>query len=81
MCLDGNRSEGQGEDAMNIKAGTAAALAALGLLAACEAGAPGTTSANPMTASDDTLVDETEADDPMEPGAIDDAIGTQIPGA
>jgi hypothetical protein len=33
-----------------------------------------------MTAGNDTVAAETEADDPMEPGAIDDATGTQIPG-
>lgn len=59
---------------------TAVALMALGLLAACDPGAPGTVSSDPMAASNDTLVDETEADDPMDPGAIDDAVGTQVPG-
>lgn len=65
---------------MDVK-GVAAALVALGLLAACEGGTPRTTAADPLAASNDTLVDEVEADDPMEPGAIDDATGTQIPGA
>ncbi len=64
-----------------MSAKTMAVLAAMGLVAACDPGAPGTLAANPMTAANDTLVDETEADDPMEPGAIDDATGTQIPGA
>jgi hypothetical protein len=59
----------------------AAALLAAGLLAACAPGAPGTIAANPETAADDTLVGEGEADDPMQPGAIDDATGTEIPGA
>ena len=62
------------------KARTLAALLALGLLGACDPGAGGTTAADPMTAANDTVTAETEADDPMEPGAIDDAIGTQIPG-
>jgi hypothetical protein len=56
----------------------AAGLLAFGLLAACEAGVPGTTSADPMASN--SLVRETESDDPMEPGAIQDASGTQIPG-
>ena len=58
----------------------AAALMALGLLAACEPGAPGTVASDPMTATNDTVADETEAGDPMDPGAIDDTSGTQIPG-
>ena len=63
---------------MDVKR-TAAALVALGLLAACEPGTPRTTSADPLIGANDTLVDEVEADDPMQPGAIDDATGTQIP--
>ena len=63
-------------DGMKMVAG----LVALGLLAACEPGAPGTVAADPMTAANDTVVDETEANDPMAPGAIDDTSGTQIPG-
>jgi hypothetical protein len=59
---------------------TAAALVALGLLGACEPGSPGTVASDPMTTGNDTVAAETEADDPMEPGAIDDATGTQIPG-
>jgi hypothetical protein len=58
----------------------AGALVALGLLGACDPGAPGTLAADPMTADNDTLVDETEANDPMDPGAINETVGTQIPG-
>ena len=57
-----------------------AAVIALAMLAACDPGAPGTVASDPMTAANDTVAAETEALDPMEPGAIDDAIGTQIPG-
>jgi hypothetical protein len=58
----------------------AAALLAAGLLAACAPGAD-TVAANPEAAADDSLVQEGEADNPMQPGAIDDATGTDIPGA
>jgi len=57
----------------------AAAGVALAMLAGCDPGASGTVGADPMTAANDTVAAETEAVDPMEPGAIDDAIGTQIP--
>lgn len=62
--------------------GTAAGLAAVAALglAACEPGAPGTVASDPMTAANNSLAAETEAADPMEPGAIEDSLGTQIPG-
>lgn len=69
---------------MANKVGTAGLLA-LGLLgigfglAACDPGAPGTVASDPLTAADDSVAAETEADDPMEPGAIQDSVGTQIP--
>lgn len=59
---------------------TALAVVALGLLGACEPGAPGTVASDPMAAANDTVAAETEADDPMQPGAIDDTPGTTIPG-
>jgi hypothetical protein len=58
----------------------AAGLLAVGLLAACDPGAPGTVASDPMTAGDDTVADMTESGDPMDPGAIDETSGTQIPG-
>ena len=58
----------------------AAALLAAALLAACAPGAD-TVAANPEAAGGDSLVGEGESDDPMQPGAIDDATGTDIPGA
>ena len=61
---------------------TAAALIAASLLAGCAgAGGPGTIAADPGTEADNGLTAETEAVDPMEPGAIQDTEGTQIPGA
>ena len=57
-----------------------AGLLALGLLAACDPGATGTVAANTGTGADDSVAAETEAADPMAPGAIDDSLGTQIPG-
>lgn len=60
--------------------GLIAGLVALGLLAACEPGSPGTVASDPMTAGNDTVADMTEAADPMSPGAIEDTSGTQIPG-
>jgi hypothetical protein len=58
----------------------AAVLIAAGLLAACAQDPEQTLSADPEAAVNDTVFDETTADDPMDPGAIDDAIGTGIPG-
>ncbi len=60
----------------------AAALIAAGLLAGCAgAGGPGTVAADPETEADDSVAAETEAMDPMEPGAMQDSVGTQIPGS
>jgi hypothetical protein len=58
----------------------AAALLAAALLAACAQGPEQTVSADPEAAANDTVFDETTAGDPMDPGAIDDATGTGIPG-
>ena len=49
-------------------------------LAACAPGAD-TVAANPEAAADDSLVQQGEADSAADPGAIDDATGTEIPGA
>lgn len=59
---------------------TTLALMAVGLLGACDPGAPGTLASDPMTAANDTVAAETEANDPMQPGAVDDTAGTTIPG-
>jgi len=59
---------------------TTGAMVALGMLGGCGPGAPGTVASDPVTGADDTVAAETEADDPMEPGAIEDSLGTQIPG-
>jgi hypothetical protein len=61
-----------------VRAGAGAL--ALALLAACDPGAPGTVASDPMAAANDTVAAETEAGDPMEPGAMEDSLGTQIPG-
>jgi hypothetical protein len=56
----------------------AALFIGLALLAGCADGNAGIFASDPEAATNDTLVDETEADDPMNPGAIDDAIGVPM---
>lgn len=56
-----------------------AALMAFATLVACSDGPENTVSANPAAAANDSVFSETTADDPMNPGGIDDSIGTQIP--
>lgn len=55
---------------------TAAALALVGFLAACGTGETGGNT--PTGAPVDPMTDSGLATDPMNPGAIDDSIGTQM---
>ena len=61
---------------MQNMTGAATLLLAAALLAGCGGSIYDST---PAAADNDTVAAETMADDPMEPGAIDDATGTQIP--
>lgn len=54
---------------------TAAALALMGLLAACGNAPSGTT---PVGAPVDPMTDAGLSSDPMNPGSIDDSIGSQM---
>jgi hypothetical protein len=56
----------------------AAALLTAALLAGCAGGNDDIFSADPEAAANDTVVDETEAGDPMNPGAIDDTMGVPM---
>jgi hypothetical protein len=56
--------------------GAAALLFVAALLAGCGGSIYDSV---PAAANDDTVAAETMADDPMEPGAIDESLGTQVP--
>jgi hypothetical protein len=63
---------------MMIDLRPAAALLALAIVASCGPGNPAIFAADPEAASDDSVAEQTEAPNPMDPGGIDDATGTEM---